>query len=59
LPLLKKQDEVSISRCWRTGLEFDLVAEFLQSTDEALLGVLTISLFKVIAPELLIALMQA
>lgn len=37
-------------------MEFDLVAQFLQLAHEALLRVVTISLIKVIAPQLFIAL---
>ena len=45
----------SISGSWSNRVEFYVVAQFLQSAHEALLRVVTISLIKVIAPHLFIA----
>ena len=58
LPVLKKQ-EVSISGSWSNRVEFYVVAQFLQSAHEAFLRVVTISLIKVIALQLFIALALA
>jgi len=58
LPMLKKQ-EVSISGGWGNRVEFDVVTQFLQPAHEAFLRVVTLSLIKVIAPQLFIALVLA
>jgi len=56
--MLKKQ-EVSISGGWSNRVGFDVVAQFLQPAHEAFLRVVTISLIKVIAPQLFITLVLA
>ena len=59
LPLLKKQQKTSPLSGWRGRLKFDLVAKFLQSTNEPFLGLLAIALIKIVASEFFIALVLA